>query len=87
MKNGIFKLDWGSVADAVLTAAITAVLVGFVSIVGTTGFDVFTAPWMQILHNMVNLGFIAAVISLGQDFFSTNSGSILNVTPPNKPLI
>lgn len=84
MKNGILTLDWGSIADAVLTAAITAALVGFVSVVGTNGFDLFTAPWVQILHNMANLGFIAAVISLGQDLLSTNNGSLLNITPSNK---
>lgn len=87
MSNGIFKLDFGSIADAILTAAITAAIVGLVSVVSTSGFDLFTAPWVQIGHNVANLAFVAAIVSLGQDFFSTNSGSILNVTPPNKPLI
>lgn len=81
MQNGIFKLDWGSIADAVVTAIAFAVVIAFYQIATTTGFDVFTADWGTIGHSMVNIGFVAGIVSLGQDFISTNSGSVLNVTP------
>lgn len=85
MKNGIFQLDWASIGDAILTAAVTAVIVGLVSLVTTAGFDLFTAPWIAIGKNMTNLAFIAAVVSLGKDFLSTNSGSLLGVGATTKP--
>lgn len=87
MQNGIFTLDLGSLADAILVAIVTAVAVALVNVVGTSGFDLFTAPWVQIGKNMANLAFIAAVVTLGKDLLSTNSGSFLGITPPNKPLI
>lgn len=82
MKSGIFTLDWGSIADAVVTAIVSAVIVGLVSLVGTVGFNLFTANWIMIGQNMANLGFIAGVVSLGQSFLSTNKGSVLGLTPP-----
>lgn len=83
MSNGIFKLDWASLGDAVITAIVTAVIVAFYGVVTTTGFDVFTADWATIGQHMVNIGFMAAVVSLGKDFLSTNSGSLLAVGPSN----
>lgn len=81
MKSGIFKINLASVADALLTAVVFAVLSAFLTLVTTAGFDLFTANWGFIGHNMANLGFIAGVVSLGQDFLSTNSGSVLGITP------
>lgn len=86
MKNGIFKLDWASIGDAIVMAILLAVITAIYGVVTTTGFNVFTAPWVTIGQNMVNVGFIAAVVSLAQNFFSTNSGSVLNITPPNTDL-
>ena len=85
MQNGIFKLDLASIADAVLTAIVTAVIVAAVSLVTTAGFDIFTANWVQIGHNMANIAFIAGIVSLGKDFLSTNSGSFLGVGPGVSP--
>lgn len=81
MTNGIFKLNWANVGDAVLTAVVAAVVVAAVSLVTTTGFDVFTANWKLIGENMANLGFIAGVVSLGKDLLSTTTGSLLGVGP------
>ncbi len=83
MTNGIFKLDWASIGDAVLTAIVAAVIVAFYGVVTTQGFDAFTADWASIGHQMVNLGFVAGVVSLGKDFLSTNSGSLLNIGASN----
>ena len=83
MTNGIFKLDWASIADMVLTAVVAAVLVAVYGDVTTVGFNVLTANWGIIGGQMLNIGVIAGVTSLGKDFFSTNSGSILSVGPTN----
>lgn len=85
MQNGIFKLDVASLGDAVLTAVVTAIIVAAVSLVSTTGFDVFTANWIMIGHNMANLAVIAGVMSLGKDFLSTSNGSLLGIGPTATP--
>lgn len=83
--KGIFTLDWASVADALVTAVVFAVFGALYNVVVVSGFDVFTADWVNIGHVMVNVGFIAAVVSLGQNFLSTNKGSVLNITPEVQP--
>ena len=79
MANGIFKISWLSVGDAVLTAVIAAVIVAAVQLVTTAGFNIFTADWGMIGQNMANLAVVAGVVSLGKDFLSTNNGSLLGV--------
>ncbi len=81
--NGILTLDMGSVADAVLMAFVFAVLTALVSLVHGGNFDVFSADWLSIGKSMVNVGFAAAVLSLGQSLLSGNNGSLLGITPPN----
>lgn len=81
MKNGIFKLDWASVGDAVLTAVAGAVITGVVSVVGTSGFDLFHTDWVMVGQNMTNLGVIAGVVALGNAWLSTDKGSLLGVGP------
>jgi hypothetical protein len=83
MQNGLFKLDWGSISDAVLMAVIASVLSALVTLVTTSGFSLYTADWVLVCHNMSNLAFIVAVVTLAKDFVSTNSGSILGVGPSN----
>jgi hypothetical protein len=81
MQNGILKLDWGSVADAVLMAILVATGTALVALVQGGHFDVLSADWASIGRNMLNLGFAAAVLTLFKDFVSTSRGSLLNVTP------
>lgn len=81
MKNGIFTLDWASVADAVLTAVVTAVFIALYGIVTAPGFDVVAVDWTVLGHQMLNIAIVAGFISLGKDFLSTNNGSLLGMTP------
>ena len=81
MQNGIFKTSWAAIGDAVLTAVVAAIVVAAVSLVTTTGFDVFAANWVVIDKSMVNLSVIAGVVTFGNSFLSTNTGSLLGVGP------
>jgi len=85
MNNGLFKLDWGSIADAVLMSVVVAVGTAAVSIVSAPNFDVLSLDWEQVGHNMLNLAIIASVLTLGKDLLSTNNGSLLGITPPTTP--
>ena len=86
MQNGIFKINWATIGDSVLTAVVAAVVVALVQVVTTTGFNVFGADWVSIGKNMINLGVIAGVVTFGKDFLSTNSGSLLAIGPAQQPL-
>jgi len=81
MTNGIFTTSWLAVGEALLTAIVIAVLAAFATIVLAGNFDLFTADWGMIVHNMANVGFIAGVSFLAKDFLSTNQGSLLGIGP------
>ena len=81
MNNGIFTTSWKVLGESVLTAIVAAILTAIVAVAVTNGFNVFTANWAMIGQGMVNIGFIAGVTTLGKDFLSTNSGSLLAVGP------
>lgn len=85
MQNGLFKIDWGTMADALLTAAVLAVGGALYGVVTTQGFDVFTADWGSIGRMMVNIAFVTTVITAFHDFISTNGGSVLGLTPNSTP--
>lgn len=87
MSNGIFKLDWASVLDALLTAVVGAVVTALVTVVTTAGFSVWSTDWVSVWHNMVNVAVMATVLTLGKDFLSTNNGSLLGIGPKNTPTV
>ena len=81
MQNGIFKLDWGSLADAVLVGVASAVFVYLFGIVTAPGFDVLAVNFATVGHAALNISIVAAFVTLGHDFLSTNTGSFLGITP------
>lgn len=80
--NGMFKLDLASIGDAALMAALGAVVALFVGLVGTNGFDVFSADWITLGKEAVNVAIAAAVLSIGKDFVSNNQGQIMGLGKP-----
>ena len=85
MQNGIFKLDLGTAADAIVvtigTAIVSAVFIFLYGIVTTPGFDVLAINFATVGHQVLNISIVAAFVVVGKDFLSTNRGSVLNVTP------
>lgn len=79
MQNGIFKLGVPEVVDSITTAIFVAVVVALGGVVQTPGFDLFAADWGSILHNVVNVGFIALIGQLANNFASDNSGKVFGV--------
>lgn len=83
--NGIFTLDYGSIGKALVSAIVFAVLAALVAIVTTNGFSVWMTDWVAVGMHMVDIGFIAGVVTLGNDLLSTNNGSLLGMTPDTTP--
>ena len=48
MQHGLFTTSWKTLAEAVLTGIVMAVLVAFGSIVLGSNFNIFTADWLHI---------------------------------------
>ncbi len=79
MNNGILKLDWISVENAVIMAVAGALL----ALVTTAGFSLFNVDLITVGKNMLDLAFVAGITSLCRDLLSTNSGSFLGLTRSN----
>lgn len=80
MQNGLFVTNWKVVGQSVISAVVFAVLAAAVTLVGN-GFDLWSADWVTVFHNMVNIGFTAGIVTLGNDLLSTKEGSLLGVGP------
>ena len=76
MKSGIFTLDWARFLDSAVTAVFVAVVVGLAGVAQTSGFSLFSADWPSILSNMFNLGFIAFIGQLANNFVSDKEGKV-----------
>ena len=77
MKNGIGKLSLADLSHAAVNAVIAGVIFSLASVVGQSGFDVFTVDYSAVLHTVINAAFIAFVTSLGRAFGSTSDGKFL----------
>lgn len=81
MNNGIFTTSWKAVGESILVAVVLA-MIGFVaSIILSAGFSVWTADWVTIAKQMVDVGVIAFATNLMKDVLSTYKGSFLDIGP------
>lgn len=85
MKNGIGKLDLGNLADTAVTAIVFAIVSALVTIVGHNGFSLFTTDWIVVGKNMLDIAFVSAVVTIGQDLMTMSNGSVLGITPASTP--
>lgn len=85
MKNGLFKLTSNDIVKGAATAVIAAVLTILASITSSPDFSIFAANWGVIGSQVINVSITAFLAYLGKNFLSTNEGSVLGVTPNDKP--
>lgn len=78
--NGIFTLGWSDVVKGIITALISAIIVTLYSIVISEKFDLFTADWTTIGHNILNISVITLVSYLFKNFISDNNGNVAGVS-------
>lgn len=84
MKNGIFKLYSNDFVKSLVMAIIAAILVVVSTIVLAPNFDAFSVNWAIAGKDVINGSIIAAVSYLIKNLFTTDKGSILNITPNKK---
>lgn len=69
-----FTLNLRDIARSILMAILAALVIALAGIAQTPGFDLFTADWGMIGHNMLNVGFTALIAYLAKNYFSDSSG-------------
>lgn len=81
MKNGILKLRQNDVVKGVAVAIFSAIFAVLLGVVNSPGFDLFHLDWSGLLTQVLNVSVAAFFGYLGKNFFSTDKGSVLNLTP------
>lgn len=84
MQNGLFKISSNQLFQSAINAVFTAVVFAVAGVVGTSGFDVFSADWGMILHLTVNTAFVTFVGFIVGHLTSTNTGAVFGAIPFEK---
>ncbi len=84
MKNGLFKLKANDFVKGLATAVFAAIVTAVYKVVSDAGFDFFGVDYVSLGKLLVNVGGAAFIGYLMKNFFSTNDGSVLGITPEDK---
>ena len=71
-----FRLNLFDAYKAIQMFFITMLVMSLGGAVASTGFDVFTADWVQIFKDAVNVAFISTVSYVIKNYFTDSNGSI-----------
>lgn len=77
--NGMFTLQWMDVVRGIAVAILGGAFLAIIGVIGSVGFDVFSADWNNIFHLAVNGAFGGFVGYLSKNFFTADNGKILKV--------
>lgn len=86
MQNGLFKLYSNDIVKGIATAIFAAAFMVVAAVVLAPNFDVFVVNWGQLGHTILNTSVVTFVAYILKNFLSTNQGSVLNITPNDKPV-
>ena len=87
MRNGLLKLRSNDFVKGAVTAVGAAIFIMLYNLINQVGFDVFAVDWNAIFRQVVNGGVAAFAGYIFKNFFSTDRGSFLNITPEDKPKV
>jgi len=72
-----FALDWFDAYKGLQMFVVTAVLTSVGGVVLSSGFDVFTADWVSIFKNAVNISVISTFSYIIKNLLTNSSGDFL----------
>lgn len=87
MPNGIGKLYKNDFIKGLATAVFSSIIVVIYQLTIVSGFDVFNTDWVSLFQNVLNTSIITLFGYLMKNLLSTDKGSVLNITPEDKPVI
>ena len=73
MNSPRFTLNWYDLIKGVQMFVITTVVMSLGSVILTPGFSVFSADWLAILMNTVDIAVISTFSYLVKNFFTDTS--------------
>lgn len=74
--NGLFTLDWASVARGLVVAVFTGIALPIAAAVQTPGFDIATVSWHAVWSLALNGAVVGFVGYLAKSFLSNNQGQV-----------
>lgn len=72
----MFTLNLGDLFRGLVVAVLTGAFLAIVGVIGSSGFDVFSADWLSIGKSSVNGGFAALIGYLVKNFLTANNGKV-----------
>ncbi len=76
MNSEKFTLNSYDAYKGIQMFVITAVVMSIGGVVAQTGFDVFTADWMEIFKNAINVSVVSTFSYIIKNFLSNQYGEI-----------
>lgn len=76
MNSDKYTLNWFDAYKGVQMFVITAVVMSVGGVVMQAGFDVFTADWLEILKQAVNVSVVSTFSYIIKNFLSNKDGVI-----------
>lgn len=73
----MFTLKFSDLFRGLVVAVLGGALISIIGIVGSSGFDVFSADWTAIGKLFVNAGFSGFVGYLAKNFLTADNGKVL----------
>lgn len=74
--NGLFTLDWKSVARGLIIAVLSGIALPVLAAIQTPGFDISTINWHGVWILALNGGLAGGAAYIVKSFFSDNQGQI-----------
>lgn len=75
----MFTINFGDVFRGLAVAVLGGAFLAIIGIVGSVGFDVFSADWANIGRLAVNGGFGGLIGYLSKNFLTSNDGKLLGI--------
>ena len=72
-----FALDWFDAYKGIQMFVVTAVVMSVGGAVLSSGFDVFTADWVSILKNAINVSVISTFSYIIKNLLTNSNGDFL----------
>ena len=72
--TNLWAISKNDFVQSLINAGFCAIVVGLAGIVSQPGFNVFEAPWLEILSNMVNIAIVTAIGTMAKKFSTSENG-------------
>lgn len=74
MKSELYALNWYDAYKGLQMYVITMLVMSIGGVVVTAGFDVFTADWVEIFKNAINVSIVSTFSYVIKNFLTDRQG-------------